>query len=185
VLRLTKISIVADIQVNLKLPVLRQGSNPESGPTVIQHLQLMLNERGGFPIVNVDGDFGPSTDQSVKHYQQNENLTSTGLSENRLGHPSCPNGCCSRHQVEWVASGRARDRRRKVKVVLSGIRHTIGAAAVRKKAATSDIVLGMVGGKGTSLRELRDRAILLLGFSGAFRRSELVALNLDDIEWTT
>jgi site-specific recombinase XerD len=73
----------------------------------------------------------------------------------------------------------------KVKAVLSGIRRTIGAAAVRKKAATSDIVLGMVGGKGTSLRELRDRAILLLGFSGAFRRSELVALNLGDIEWTT
>jgi site-specific recombinase XerD len=68
--------------------------------------------------------------------------------------------------------------------VLSGIRRTIGAAPVRKKAATSDIVLGMVGGKGTSLRELRDRAILLLGFAGAFRRSELVALNLDDIEWT-
>jgi integrase len=71
----------------------------------------------------------------------------------------------------------------KVKAVLSGIRRTIGAAAVRKKAATSDIVLGMVGGKGTSLRELRDSAILLLGFSGAFRRSELVALNLGDIEW--
>ena len=67
--------------------------------------------------------------------------------------------------------------------VLSGIRRTIGAAAVRKKAATSDIVLGMVGSKGTSLRELRDRAILLLVFSGAFRRSELVALNLGDIEW--
>jgi site-specific recombinase XerD len=74
---------------------------------------------------------------------------------------------------------------KKVKAVLSGIRRTIGAAAVRKKAATSDIVLGMVAGKGTSLRELRDRAILLLGFSGAFRRSELVALNLGDIEWTT
>jgi site-specific recombinase XerD len=73
----------------------------------------------------------------------------------------------------------------KVKAVLSGIRRTIGAAPVRKKAATSDIVLGMVGGKGTSLRELRDRTILLLGFAGAFRRSELVALNLDDIEWTT
>ena len=46
-------------------------------------------------------------------------------------------------------------------------------------------MLGMVGGTGTSLRELRDRAILLLGFSGAFRRSELVAPNLGDIEWTT
>jgi hypothetical protein len=40
-------------------------------------------------------------------------------------------------------------------------------------------------GKGTSLREPRDPAILLLGLSGAFRRSELVALNLGDIEWTT
>jgi site-specific recombinase XerD len=72
----------------------------------------------------------------------------------------------------------------KVKAVLSGIRRTIGAAPVRKKAATSDIVLGMVGGKGRSLRELRDRAILLLGFAGAFRRSELVALNAEDIEET-
>jgi site-specific recombinase XerD len=72
----------------------------------------------------------------------------------------------------------------KVKAVLSGIRRTIGAAPVRKKAATSDIVLGMVGGKGRSLRELRDRAILLLGFAGAFRRSELVALNVEDIEET-
>jgi site-specific recombinase XerD len=72
----------------------------------------------------------------------------------------------------------------KVKAVLSGIRRTIGAAPVRKKAATADIVLGMVGGKGESLRELRDRAILLLGFAGAFRRSELVALNVDDLEET-
>ena len=73
----------------------------------------------------------------------------------------------------------------KVKAVLSGIRRTIGAVPVRKKAATSDIVLGMVCGKGHSLRELRDRAILLLGFAGAFRRSELVALDVVDIEWTT
>jgi hypothetical protein len=51
--------------------------------------------------------------------------------------------------------------------VLSGIRRTIGAAPVRKKAATSDIVLGMVGGRGASLRDLRNRAILLLGFAGA------------------
>jgi integrase len=70
-------------------------------------------------------------------------------------------------------------------LVASGIRRTIGAAPVRKKAETSDIVLGMVGGKGSSLRELRDRAILLFGFAGAFRRSELVALNLEDIEWTS
>jgi site-specific recombinase XerD len=31
---------------------------------------------------------------------------------------------------------------------------------------------------------LRDRALLLLGFAGAFRRSEIVALNVEDIEQT-
>ena len=33
------------------------------------------------------------------------------------------------------------------------------------------------------LKGLRDRAILLLGFAGAFRRSELVALNVADREF--
>jgi len=32
------------------------------------------------------------------------------------------------------------------------------------------------------LKGLRDRALLLLGFAGAFRRSELVALDVSDIE---
>jgi site-specific recombinase XerD len=35
----------------------------------------------------------------------------------------------------------------------------------------------------TSLRALRNRAVLLLGFAGAFS-SELVALNVDDLEET-
>jgi hypothetical protein len=50
--------------------------------------------------------------------------------------------------LAWDPSLPARLSRRceKVKAVLSGIRRTIGAAPVRKKAATADIVLGMVGG---------------------------------------
>src|SRR5262249_32297738 len=63
------------------------------------------------------------------------------------------------------------------------IRRTIGVAPVRKKAATADIVIAMAPTAAT-LRDLRDRAIILLGFAGAFRRSELVALNVDDIEET-
>ena len=72
-----------------------------------------------------------------------------------------------------------------IKATLSGIRRSIGEAPDRKKAATSDIVLGMagtVGGEG--LRQLRDRAILLIGFASAMRRSELVALDLADLEFT-
>jgi site-specific recombinase XerD len=68
-----------------------------------------------------------------------------------------------------------------VKATLSGIRRTIGTAPVRKRAATSDMVIAM-SATGTSLRALRDRAIILLGFAGAFRRSELVALNIEDLE---
>lgn len=72
-----------------------------------------------------------------------------------------------------------------IKATLSGIRRSIGAAPVRKKAATSDVVLSMagtIGGEG--LRQLRDKAILLIGFASAMRRSELVALDLADLEWT-
>ena len=74
----------------------------------------------------------------------------------------------------------------RIKATLSGIRRSIGAAPVRKKAATSDVVLSMAGTLGgESLRQLRDRAILLVGFASAMRRSELVALNVADLEWTS
>jgi site-specific recombinase XerD len=37
----------------------------------------------------------------------------------------------------------------------------------------------------TDLRGLRDRALLLLGFAGALRRSEVVALNVEDLKETS
>ena len=50
--------------------------------------------------------------------------------------------------------------------------------------ATAERVIGMAPLAGTRLSATRDRALLLIGFAGAFRRSELVALNADDIEET-
>jgi integrase len=177
---------MTDIQITLKLPVLRQGSTPESGPTVIEHLQLMLNERGGFPIVNVDGDFGPSTVHRPIGQTLSAERKSHGRRDRRKTDLDIPPVQMAAAIGTKLNRSQAGGLSAEDESALSGIRRrTIGAAAVRKKAATSDIVLGMVGGKGTSLRELRDRAILLLGFSGAFRRSELLALNLGDIEWTT
>lgn len=41
----------------------------------------------------------------------------------------------------------------------------------------------MVTTTGAGLKGLRDRAILLVGFAGAFRRSELVALDVADLEF--
>jgi integrase len=49
---------------------------------------------------------------------------------------------------------------------------------------TSELVLGAVANQQDNrLRDLRDKAIVLLGFGGAFRRSELVALNVEDLEF--
>jgi site-specific recombinase XerD len=70
-----------------------------------------------------------------------------------------------------------------VKATLRGIRRTAGSAPARKAPATADKVLAMVAEAGADLKGLRDRAILLLGFAGAFRRSELVALNVEDLEF--
>jgi site-specific recombinase XerD len=35
---------------------------------------------------------------------------------------------------------------------------------------------------GAGMKDARDRALLLIGFAGGFRRSEIVALDCDDVE---
>jgi site-specific recombinase XerD len=70
-----------------------------------------------------------------------------------------------------------------VKATLRGIRRTAGSAPARKVPATADKLLAMADKAGTDLKGLRDRAILLLGFAGAFRRSELVALDIEDLQY--
>ena len=36
---------------------------------------------------------------------------------------------------------------------------------------------------GLDVRSLRDKAVILLGFAGAFRRSEIVGLNVGDLRF--
>jgi site-specific recombinase XerD len=70
----------------------------------------------------------------------------------------------------------------RVKATVRGIRRTLGTAARKKAPATAERVIATALGTGAGLKGLRDRALLLLGFAGAFRRSELVALDCEDIE---
>ncbi|MCF8475861.1 MAG: site-specific integrase [Pseudolabrys sp.] len=70
----------------------------------------------------------------------------------------------------------------RVKAVLRGIRRTIGVTPRRMTPATAERVIAMAPPADGSLTALRDRALLLLGFAGAFRRSELVTLDVADIE---
>jgi site-specific recombinase XerD len=70
----------------------------------------------------------------------------------------------------------------RVRATVRGIRRSLGTAARRKAPATAERIISMALGTGDGLKGLRDRALLLMGFAGAFRRSELVALDCEDIE---
>jgi site-specific recombinase XerD len=70
----------------------------------------------------------------------------------------------------------------KVKNAMKGIRRNLGVAPKQKKAATREVVKAILSEMGDSLIDIRNKAIISLGFAGAFRRSELAALDVDDIE---
>jgi site-specific recombinase XerD len=71
-----------------------------------------------------------------------------------------------------------------VRSVLKGIRRTLGTAPRQKTPLVANDVREMVARLPDSLLGVRDCALLLLGFAGAFRRSELVSLNVDDLTFT-
>jgi site-specific recombinase XerD len=71
----------------------------------------------------------------------------------------------------------------RVKATVRGIRRSKGVAVHKKAPATADRLMAMAN-TGEGLIAVRDRALLLLGFAGAFRRSELVALDCEDVEET-
>jgi site-specific recombinase XerD len=69
----------------------------------------------------------------------------------------------------------------RVKAVVRGAQWTLGTAPAKKAAATADKVLAMVAANRTDLAGKRDRALMLLGFALAARRSELVALDVANL----
>src|SRR3712207_2581001 len=72
-----------------------------------------------------------------------------------------------------------------VSTVMKGIRRTLGTAPAQKAPATAEALSAMLAHvDARTLRGTRDRALLLLGFAGALRRSELVALDVEDLTET-
>lgn len=67
-----------------------------------------------------------------------------------------------------------------VRSVLQGIRRTKLTAQRQVSPIVLSDLRAMVSTLPKSLKGIRDRAILLLGFAGAFRRSELVGLDVAD-----
>ncbi len=73
-----------------------------------------------------------------------------------------------------------------VRLTMQGIRRTHAPLQVVRKVrpAVTSIIYKLVDPLDISLIDQRDRALILLGFAGAFRRSELVQLSVDDITET-
>jgi integrase len=71
-----------------------------------------------------------------------------------------------------------------VKQFLQGLRRETGVAPVRKRPLLVPDLKRILAELPDSLLGKRDRALLLLGFTGAFRRSELAALDFGDLEET-
>jgi site-specific recombinase XerD len=71
-----------------------------------------------------------------------------------------------------------------VRLVMAGIRRAKGTAPTTKAPALTDDIRAMIAAMDDSLVATRDRALLLVGFAGAFRRSQLVSLNRKVVETT-
>ena len=67
---------------------------------------------------------------------------------------------------------------RHIATVLAGIKRKHARPPVRKEAILAEDILAMVASLPHDLRGLRDRAILLLGYAGGLRRSEIVSLDV-------
>lgn len=69
-----------------------------------------------------------------------------------------------------------------VRTTMAGLRRMLGVAPARKKALVTADLRAMVAALSPSKPlDVRDRALLLLGFAGGMRRSELVGLDVEDL----
>ncbi|UOA33889.1 Tyrosine recombinase XerC (plasmid) [Sulfitobacter sp. DSM 110093] len=66
---------------------------------------------------------------------------------------------------------------RHIATVLAGIKRKHARPPVQKEAILAEDILAMVATLPYDLRGLRDRAILLIGYAGGLRRSEIISLD--------
>jgi integrase len=68
-----------------------------------------------------------------------------------------------------------------VRAVVRGTRRALGVAQRQSTALTLNDLTRVLAPIATNPRGVRDRAMLLVGFAAALRRSELVAINVEDL----
>lgn len=70
-----------------------------------------------------------------------------------------------------------------IRETLRGIGRKHGVPTRRSAALTTNEVRKLAAACGSTLAGTRDRALVLIGFAGALRRSELVGLSVADVTW--
>ena len=68
-----------------------------------------------------------------------------------------------------------------VHAVLKGIKQKHGQGQRQVAPLTKEKIVGMVSHMGDSIRDKRDKALILVGFAGGLRRSDLVDLTFEDL----
>lgn len=68
-----------------------------------------------------------------------------------------------------------------VRSVIKGIRRVKGVAQKAAKPLVKEDLFAVLDAMGDTIKDARDRSLLLVGFAGGFRRSELVGLNVEDL----
>src|ERR1700674_372373 len=68
-----------------------------------------------------------------------------------------------------------------VKSTVRGLKRIKGTAQRQATPLIKEDLFLALEAMGSRLKDVRDRALLLLGFAGGFRRSELIGLNCDDL----
>jgi hypothetical protein len=69
-----------------------------------------------------------------------------------------------------------------IRAVVRGIRRQHGTSQRQGRPLLRDDLFAVLATIGGSPKDIRDRALLLIGFAGGFRRSELVAIDFADVE---
>ena len=85
------------------------------------------------------------------------------------------------HQAAGFEDSPASTKHFVVGEVLKGARRTLGVAQKCKDPLLLNDICRLLAACPKNLLGLRDRALILVGFAGAFRRSELCAMTVDDL----
>ena len=126
---------------------------------------------------NPDRIFASSSDEPTVVAAYLEHLADEGYKTSTISRRSSAISV-----VHQAAGEESPTRDARVRASMKGIRRALGSAVEQKTPFSSEDLRAAFGSMGDALRDDRDRALLAVGFAGGFRRSELVALEVADLE---